>query len=193
LLPLVQPSGALTADGLAPGRTAEGVCVVSIGYHLGRQQPLEWKEPSGDSFVWRGTLEAGALREFLADVNWGSLDLLLIDLPPGAPRLVDLHDLVPDLTGILAVTIPTDESLDAVHRALAVARGRDVPILGLVENMAGFACPACGHNERVFPGDAGATLAAAFAVDPPMSLPFGPTPADQDRLAEELSLRLGLR
>ena len=179
-------------EGLKPGETSEGVRVVSIGYMLGRRQPLMWKEPAGDAFVWRGTLEAGALRELLGDVEWGRLDLLLLDLAPGAPRLADLHELVPQLTGVVAVTIPSDESLDSVHRGLTVARDRGVPILALVENMAGFACSARGHRQSLFPGEAGRSLSAAFDLGPPVTLPFGATGTDLGRMAEALEKRLGL-
>ena len=132
------------------------------------------------------------MRELLGDVEWGTLDLLLVDLPPGAPRLVDLHELLPELTGVVAVTIPTDESLDSVHRALSVTRDRGVPILGLVENMVGVHCAACGHRQSLFPGEAGRSLSAAFDLGPPVTLPFGATNTDHGRMAEALEKRLGL-
>jgi ATP-binding protein involved in chromosome partitioning len=192
LLHLARPPGAAEGQELAPGETADGVRVISVGYLLGRQQPLEWKEPAGDGFVWRGTLEAGALRELLADVAWGKLDVLLVDLPPGATRLTDLHELLPGLSGVLAVTIPADESLDSVHRALTVARDRKLPIVGLVENMARVACPACGHVGPLFPGEAGQALAKAFGIGLTVRLPFSPSTADLRQLTEALERKLGL-
>jgi ATP-binding protein involved in chromosome partitioning len=120
----------------------------------------------------------------LADVAWGDLDLLLVDLPPGPARLADLHGLVPQLRGVLAVTIPSDESLDAVRRALLLARDRAIPLLGVVENMVGHRCRRCGELEPVFHGDAGARISAELALPLLARLPFPPTDDDLDSLAE---------
>jgi ATP-binding protein involved in chromosome partitioning len=165
------------ADGaVQPAVTAEGVRVFSAAFLVIEGEPVRWREPGGDAFVWRGALEAGTLREMLADVAWGPLDVLLVDLPPGPARLADLHALVPGLTGVLAVTIPSAESADAVRRSLALARERGIPLLGLIENMAAHACPACGHTHAAFPGDAGAALAAEFGIACLARLPFDPGP-----------------
>ena len=94
-------------DAVEPAVGNEGVLVFSMDLLLDEGQPLRWNEPAGDRFVWRGTLETGALREFLSDVGWGTLDLLLVDLPPGSAQIRDLAELVPDLAGAVAVTIPT--------------------------------------------------------------------------------------
>ena len=82
-----------------------------------RVRPLRWKEPRHESFVWHGTLEAGMLREFLSDVIWGELDVLLVDLPPGTERLNALREFVPELGGAIVVTLPSDASKRAVERA----------------------------------------------------------------------------
>jgi ATP-binding protein involved in chromosome partitioning len=172
---LLGASGPLrvTDQGVQPVPGRSGVVVFSTDLLLEDGRPLAWRDPSGHRFVWRGALEAGALREFLADVAWGGLDLLLIDLPPGAHRLEDLADLVPDLA-VLAVTIPSEESRRSVERTLHAARERRLPILGLVENMSGYACPGCGTTGPLFGGDAGATLAAQFGVPLLARVPFFP-------------------
>jgi ATP-binding protein involved in chromosome partitioning len=173
---LAAPSGAVqldvTGDGVRPVTGFEGVRVMSSDLLLAEGAPLRWREPDQERFVWRGTLEAGMLREFLSDVAWGALDVLLIDLPPGTERLDALIEFVPGLSGVVAVTIPSVASLRAVRRAVEVARGRDVPILGVVENMAGTACHACGAVVPLFHGDAGAVLAGEAAAPVLARVPF---------------------
>ena len=119
--------------------------------------PLAWREPGHERFVWRGALAAGMLREFLADVAWGTLDVLLVDLPPGSERLDTLVELVPSLRGALVVTIPSEASYRAVRRAVEAARKGSIPVLGVVENMAGYRCGACaatGRSSRATPASA---------------------------------------
>lgn len=161
-------------EGAIPATGAQGVRVMSTDLILGDDAPLRWKEPGQDGFIWRGTLEAGMLREFLADVVWGALDVLLVDLPPGTERLQMLMELVPALAGVVVVTIPSDASRRAVRRSIEVVRAAGRPILGIVENMAGYACPDCGKVRPLFSGDAARDLAQA--ADAPIlgSLPFDP-------------------
>jgi ATP-binding protein involved in chromosome partitioning len=146
--------------------------------------PLRWREPEHERFVWRGTLETGMLREFLADVEWGSLDVLLVDLPPGIDRLESLTELVPGISGVLAVTIPSDASERAVRRALAATAERGTRVLGIVENMSGYLCDGCSEVRALFPGDAGASLSSASGAPLLARLPFHPG-ADDGALAAE--------
>src|SRR6266566_3974733 len=113
----------LTAEGdtFLPASGADGVRVVSMAQLLADGQPLAFKGPAAESFVWRGAAEAGALRELLADIAWGTLDVLLLDLPPGMQRFLELCDLLPAPPAVLTVTIPTPESRDAVRRARRAA------------------------------------------------------------------------
>jgi ATP-binding protein involved in chromosome partitioning len=164
----------VTADGVRPATATEGVRVMSSDLLLPEDAPLAWREPAGDGFVWRGTLEAGMLREFLGDVAWGDLDVLLVDLPPGTERLSALIEFVPDLSGILAVTIPSDSSRRAVARALEMAKQRGARILGVIENMAGYECPSCGKVAPLFQGEAAKTLAKASGAPVLASIPFDP-------------------
>src|SRR3970040_706739 len=108
----------------------------------GDDTAVRWRNYGGlaeDSFVWRGTLEANVLREFLADTDWGTLDYLLIDMPPGADRFETLRRWVPNLSGAFVVTIPSQVSYLVVRRAIHSARQAGACLLGLVENMAGLA------------------------------------------------------
>jgi len=153
-------------DAVLPATGSDGVRLVSMAQLLADGQPLAFKGPPAESFVWRGAAEAGAIRELLADVAWGPLDVLLLDLPPGMQRFLELCDLLPAPPAVLTVTIPTPESRDAVRRALRAATERRSPLLGVVENMVG----------GPFAGTAGADLAVEFGVPVLARIPWHPTP-----------------
>lgn len=163
-------------DGVRPVPGGDGVAVVSMDHLLADGQPLAFHGPQRESSVWRGALEATAVRELLGDVAWGRLDVLLVDLPPGVARFHELADLLPEPAAVLVVTIPTPESRDAVARALRAALGRGARPLGVVENMVGGA----------FQGDAADTLAREFALQVLARVPFHPANAVWDELAARL-------
>ncbi len=168
----------LTAEGdtFLPASGADGVRVVSMAQLLADGQPLAFKGPAAESFVWRGAAEAGALRELLADIAWGTLDILLLDLPPGMQRFLELGDLLPAPPAVLTVTIPTPESRDAVRRAMRAAVERRAPLLGVVENMVG----------GPFGGTAGADLAEEFETVVLARIPWHPIPDTWHLLATRL-------
>jgi ATP-binding protein involved in chromosome partitioning len=114
------------------------------------------------------------LREFLGDVAWGRLDLLLVDMPPGSERLDTLAELVPGLAGIVVVTIPSDASYRAVRRAVEAARSARVRLLGVVENMSGYRCGGCRADGPLFTGDAGERLASDAGAPLWARIPFDP-------------------
>jgi ATP-binding protein involved in chromosome partitioning len=154
----------LIADGVVePPSTELGVKVMSMDLLLPTDAaPLTWDAPAQDeAHTWRGAMEASALREFLADTNWGALDLLLLDLPPGTDRLATIASLVPALSGIVVVTIPSDVSHLVVRRSITVASNTRAPVLGLVENMSG-----------IFVGPDAAKLAAEAGIPFLGSVPF---------------------
>jgi ATP-binding protein involved in chromosome partitioning len=157
-----------------------GVRVVSTALLLEVDAPLAWRGPDEEAFVWRGALEAGTLRELLGDVAWGPLDLLLVDLPPGGERLRDLAALARGMAGAVAVTIPSEESRAAVARSMRSAAAAGIPLLGVVENMSGRRCRACGAAEALFEGDAGASLARDFGVPLLARIPFATADGDAD-------------
>jgi ATP-binding protein involved in chromosome partitioning len=157
-----------------PPVAACGVRVMSSDLLLEETAPLAWREPGHERFVWRGTLVAGMLREFLADVAWGTLDVLLVDMPPGSERLDTLVELVPDLAGAVIVTIPSDASYRAVRRGVEAARAAGVPLLGVVENMAGYRCGSCREDGPLFQGDAGERLSRDAGAPLLARLPFDP-------------------
>ena len=152
----------VTDEGVEPPRGALGVKVMSMDLLLAADAtPLSWDAPVQDeAHTWRGTVEANAIREFLADTNWGTLDALVLDLPPGTDRLLTIASLVPTL-GIVIVTIPSDVSHLVVRKSITVAAQTKSPVLGLVENMAGL-----------FPGPDAARLAADGGIPYLGSVPF---------------------
>jgi ATP-binding protein involved in chromosome partitioning len=154
---------AVDADGVTPPVSALGVKVMSMDLLLPSDAtPLTWEAPTQDeAHTWRGSMEANAVREFLADTAWGALDLLLIDLPPGTDRLATVTGLVPALGGTVIVTIPSDVSHLVVRKSITVAAQAKAPVLGLVENMAGM-----------FPGPSGAELAREAGIALLGSVPF---------------------
>ena len=161
-------------DGARPATGASGIRVVSSDLFIDENEPLRWNEPDEERFVWRGTLEVGVLREFLGDVRWGALDVLFLDLPPGADGVADVQPLIPSLTGVLAVTIPTEESRRSVARAMRAASDAGIQLLGVVENMSTYVCPECGNTRPLFPGNAGEELASAFGVPLVARVPLEP-------------------
>ncbi len=163
-------------DGVHPRTGADGVRCVSMAHLVRDGQPLAFKGPEAESFIWRGTLEASALRELLSDVVWGDLDALLLDLPPGMQRFLELCDLLPAPPAVLTVTIPTPESGDAVRRAMRAAVDRGAPLLGVIENMSG----------PPFTGTAGADLAQEFSVPLLAKMPWHPTPDAWRQVSERL-------
>jgi ATP-binding protein involved in chromosome partitioning len=142
----------LSSEGLHPAEGPLGMKVLSMDLFLPEAPaPLLWEAPSRqNSFIWRGSMEATALRELLTDTAWGDLDILLLDLPPGGPTLPTLAGLLGDLDGALVVTIPSEISRLVVGRAVEMARAHRVRLLGLVENMAGYVCPDCGAVGHLF-------------------------------------------
>ncbi len=164
-------------SGVEPATSPASVRVMSMELLLEDGTPLSWREPASESFVWRGAQERSALREFLADVCWGDLDLLLVDLPPGTQRLIDLAELLPQLDGLVVVTIPAAASEAAVGRSMKLAEQRGIRILGVVENMAGYACAECGEIRPLFSGDAGERLSRAHDADLLGRIPFDPDAA----------------
>ena len=155
----------VSAEGVEPPAGALGIRVMSMDLLLADDAtPLTWDAPSqAEAHTWRGTMEANALREFLADTGWGALDALLIDLPPGTDRLATIAGLLPALAGTVIVTIPSDVSHLIVRKSITVARQSKAPVLGLVENMAGM-----------FPGPGGEALAREAGIPFLGQVPFDP-------------------
>ena len=126
---------------------------------------IQFFVPEGQPIVWRGPLVGGAIQQFLRDVDWGDLDYLVIDLPPGtSDAQLTLAQAVP-ISGAVLVTTPQEVSLADVGKALAMFQRLSVPVIGLVENMTAFACPHCGELTEIFGRGGGERFASAHGLD----------------------------
>ncbi|MCH7933253.1 MAG: P-loop NTPase [Gemmatimonadetes bacterium] len=171
-------SGARLADrasGVEPARSPSGVRVMSMEFLQEEEDaPLRWREPSMGRFIWQSTLETGVLREFLGDVEWGELDILLVDVPPGTDKIARLLELVPDLDQMLLVTTPSETSRFVVSKSVRMAREAAVGTVALVSNMAGHTCLECGHVSDLFAGDGAKRLEEESGVPLWAEIPFDP-------------------
>jgi ATP-binding protein involved in chromosome partitioning len=126
---------------------------------------IQFFVPEGQPIVWRGPLVGGAIQQFLRDVDWGDLDYLVIDLPPGtSDAQLTLAQAVP-ISGAVLVTTPQEVSLADVGKALAMFQRMSVPVLGLVENMTAFVCPHCNEVTELFGRGGGERFAAAHDLE----------------------------
>jgi len=145
---------ATEANKIAP-LERHGVKAISIQFFV----------PEGQPIVWRGPLIGGAIQQFLRDVDWGELDYLVIDLPPGtSDAQLTLAQAVP-ISGAVLVTTPQEVALSDVTKALAMFKRMSVPVLGLVENMTAFVCPHCGDVTEIFGRGGGERFAAEHGLD----------------------------
>jgi ATP-binding protein involved in chromosome partitioning len=134
---------------------AHGVVAMSIGFLIDAEQPM----------VWRGPMVTQALTQLLSDTDWGELDYLVIDLPPGtSDAQLTLAQAVP-ISGSVLVTTPQEVSLSDVAKALAMFQRMNVPVLGIVENMTAFACPHCGELTEIFGRGGGERFAAQHSLE----------------------------
>jgi len=128
--------------------------LMSIGFMVPEQQAM----------IWRGPMLHSAIRQFLTDVEWGDLDYLIIDLPPGTGDVaLTLTQAIP-LTGTVIVTTPQDVALADVRRGVAMFERLGVPILGIIENMSYFLCPHCNEKTEIFSADGGKNTSERFGV-----------------------------
>lgn len=133
---------------------AHGVTMMSIGLML----------KDGEAVIWRGPMLMGALQQLLGQVQWGELDVLIVDLPPGTGDVqLSLVQKVP-VTGALIVSTPQDVALIDARRAINMFGKLKVPVLGLIENMSSYVCPNCGHEAHIFGHGGVAAEAAAIGV-----------------------------
>lgn len=144
----------ITQEGVFPGTGALGIKIMSMDMLLPHaDSPVMWTEDKDASAVWVSTMESTALTELLRDTVWGELDFLLIDMPPGSDRIDNIRDLMPELEGVVEITIPSSVSQHIVSKSITKNTQLGVPIIGLVENMATYVCPHCNQEGALFEGD----------------------------------------
>jgi len=125
--------------------------------------------------IWRGPLKMRVIDEFLSRVEWGELDHLIVDLPPGTgDEALSIMQLIPDLDGVVVVTTPQEVALLDSRKAANMARHMHVPVLGIIENMSGFICPHCGKRTDIFGRDGGRKAAEELNLYFLGTLPLDP-------------------
>ena len=173
------------AEGLIVPRTERGIGVLSMGTIVPETEAVDFTSvASGESHVWRATKEFSTLAEFLRGTDWGELDFLLIDLPPGAERCFQFAEFFGKKTRFLMVTIPSDVSQGVVSRSVVAVEKAESTIIGYVENMSGYYCAETSELRPLFPrGD--------LKLDYPLlgQVPFDPELArncDKGRTIEDM-------
>ena len=161
------------ADGINPAKSASGIEVMSVNLML----------PEGDMPVaWRGPVVTGAIKQFWQEVNWGDVDYMFVDMPPGTSDVfLTVFQSLP-VDGIVTVSAPQELVAMIVGKAVNLAKSLEVPVVGLVENMAYFKCDECGKEHHIFGEPQGAAVAEKYDIPAVATLPMDPTFA---RLVDE--------
>ena len=161
-----------SSDGqlIEPLEAAPGLKMISMGSIM--------KE--GDTpLIWRGPLKLGVLKQFLSDVKWGDLDVLVIDAPPGTgDEPLTICQLIPEMTGAVVVTTGQAVALLDSRKAVGFLKTVGIPVLGILENMTAFQCPHCAKEINLFKTGGGARAAGELGVPLLGSVPFDPAMVD---------------
>ncbi len=154
------------ADGINPVKTSEGIELISVNLLL----------PESDTPVaWRGPVITNILNQFFAEVNWGDLDVLLIDMPPGTSDVfLTVFQMFP-VDGIVTVSAPQELVGMIVGKAVNLAHSMEVPVIGLVENMAYFKCDECSKEHHIFGEPQSAAIAEKYDIGAVATLPMDPS------------------
>jgi len=148
----------------------EGIKVMSIGFLLPNRD---------DAVIWRGPMKMNVIKQLLSEVNWGELDYLVIDFPPGTgDEPLSVAQLIPNSDGAIIVTTPQDLSINDVRKCISFCRQVNVPVLGVLENMSGLVCPHCGTVIDIFKKGGGETMAKQMGVPFLGSIPIEPLIVD---------------
>jgi ATP-binding protein involved in chromosome partitioning len=157
------PVAAVDGSGISPAYYGS-VPVASVEYFI----------ESGRAVMWRGPMIHSLLTQFVENVQWGELDYLVVDLPPGTgDAQLSLAQLIP-ITGAVLLTTPQDVAVLDVRKAADMFKHTEIPILGVVENMSHYLCPSCGHREAIFTAGGGRRLADELAVELLGEIPIDP-------------------
>jgi len=148
----------VSGETIFPIESEHGIKVMSIDFFL---------KSEDTPVIWRGPLKSKAITQFLSQVEWGELDFLIIDLPPGTgdEALTVAQTLQGSIDGAIIVTIPSQVSKFVVKKAISFAKELNIPIVGVIENMSGVTCPKCGTFIETFPGKAGEEIAKELNIN----------------------------
>ena len=125
--------------------------------------------------IWRGPMKMGAIKQFIGDVNWGDLEYLIVDLPPGTgDEPLSIAQLIPQNDGAVIVTTPQDLALVSVRKSINFVKKMNIPVIGIIENMSGFICPHCHKEIDIFKIGGGQKAAKDFGVPFLGKIPLDP-------------------
>ena len=145
-----------TGETILPIEMTENLKVMSIGFLL---------RGSDDAVIWRGPMKYQMIKQFLKDVDWGSLDFLVVDSPPGTgDEPLSIVQLLENADGAIIVTTPQEVALSDVRRCITFCHNLKLPVLGVIENMSGFVCPKCGEMTDIFKSGGGEKMAKQMNV-----------------------------
>ena len=158
---------------------AHGLKLMSVGFLVDQELPV----------IWRGSLVDQTLTELWHDVNWGPLDYLVVDLPPGTgdAQLTMLQQM--PVMGSVVVTTPQDVALDNARKGVRLFDDHEADVFGIVENMSAFVCPNCGDQHEVFRAGGGSKLAAEFDLPVLSRIPLDPAIGEAGEVGEPIVLR----
>ncbi len=144
------------ADTILPIDVGTNLKVMSIGFLLPSRD---------DAVIWRGPMKYHMIKQFLKDVEWGELDFMIIDSPPGTgDEPLAVVQLLESADGAVVVTTPQELAISDVRKGITFCRSLNLPVLGVLENMSGFICPKCGQNTDIFKSGGGEKMALAMSV-----------------------------
>jgi Mrp family chromosome partitioning ATPase/predicted Fe-Mo cluster-binding NifX family protein len=156
-----------TGESILPVLATKGLYVMSIGLLMQNRD---------DAVIWRGPMKYGVIKQFLRDVEWGKLDYLIVDCPPGTgDEPLSVVQLIENADGAIIVTTPQAVSVLDVRRSIRFSRTLGLPVVGVIENMSGFVCPHCEQRVDIFGTGGGRTMAEQMDIPLLGTIPIDPT------------------
>jgi ATP-binding protein involved in chromosome partitioning len=155
-----------TEIGIKPVQVQPNLKVMSMGFLL---------QDKDSPVIWRGPLKMAAIKQFIGDVNWGKIDFLIVDLPPGTgDEPLSIAQLIPESDGAIIVTTPQDVALLSVRKSINFVKKMNMPVIGIIENMSGFKCPHCNKSIDIFKTGGGKKASKDFNLSFLGEIPIDP-------------------
>ncbi len=172
----------IEGEGMNPVSSKSGIEMMSFNLLLPKED---------DPIAWRGPIITGALNQFWTEVNWGDVDVMLIDMPPGTSDVfLTICQMLP-IDGIVTVSAPQELVAMIVGKAVNLAGSMGVPVIGLVENMAYFKCDSCGKEHHIFGEPQGDAIAKKYGIAAVSTLPIEPKFAERVDVGEVEECEIG--
>ena len=154
-------------NGLEPVYFSRNLKIMSMGFLI---------KDKDDPIIWRGPMKMTAIKQLIGDVDWGNLDYLIVDAPPGTgDEPLSIIQLIPGCDGAIIVTTPQDVALVSVRKSINFVKKMNIPLIGVIENMSGFHCPHCGKLVDIFKSGGGEKASKDFKIPFLGRVPLDPT------------------